>query len=70
MIVIKELKLNKFRNVSIPRNKDLFLRVGLRPLPEIQDGQTASFSNGLLEELDAIEAQFIRENQMPLNEKL
>lgn len=67
MIVVEELKLNKFRHVSIPSNKDLFMRVGLRPLPDMADGQTAVFANGVMEEIDALEAQLLRDSQMPLS---
>lgn len=69
MIVIERLKLNKFRAVSIPKNKDLFMRVGIRPIPDMADGQVASFTNGVLDEMDCLEAQVIRDKDMPLAEK-
>ena len=65
MICCQRLKLNKFRMVSIPSNKDLFMRIGRRSIP-MQDGQVAAYSNGTMEELDIIEAQLLKDNQMPL----
>lgn len=53
--------------VSIPSNKDLFLRIGRRNVPMV-DGQVASFSNGTMEELANLEAQLLKDNQMPLKE--
>lgn len=69
MIVVSRLKLNKFRQCSIPSNKDLFMRVGLRNLPEMADGQTAQFANGVMEEVDIAESQLIKDSQMPLADK-
>lgn len=69
MIVIERLKLNKFRPVSIPKNKDLFMRVGIRPIPDMVDAQVASFTNGVMDEMDSLEAQIIRDKDMPLAEK-
>lgn len=66
MFVIDRLKLNRFRAVKCPKNKDLFERVGLRPVKEMADGQVASFTNGTMEAIDAAEAYLIRESQMPL----
>lgn len=68
MICSKRLKLNKFRMVSIPKNKDLFMRCGRRASPMV-DGQTAMYANGVMEELSNIEAQLLKDNQMPLAEK-
>lgn len=67
MIVHDKLKINTFREVSVPSNKDLFMRVGLRPLPEMADGQVAEFTNGAIDELDAAQAYVIKESQMPLS---
>lgn len=64
MICSKRLKLNKFRMVSIPSNKDLFMRIGRRNVPMV-DGQVASFSNGTMEELSNIEAQLLKDDQTP-----
>lgn len=70
MICVEELKLNKFRHVSVPSNKDLFMRVGLRPIPDMADGQVAQFTNGIMDEVDALEAQLLRDSQMPLNSNI
>lgn len=67
---IKKLKLNKFRVVSIPSNKDLFMRVGPRPNVNIPDGQVANYTNGGLEALDEMEAQLIKDSQMPIDTKI
>lgn len=63
MIVVDELKLNKFREVSIPKNKDLFSRIGSRSVPVI-DGQVANFSNPSLMPDDMLE-DFLSDKQMP-----
>ena len=70
IIAKKEMKLNRFRQVSIPRNKDLFVRIGKRALPPMADGQVSYIVNGVMQELDAVEAQFLRASQMPLAEPL
>lgn len=67
MFVNPKLKLNKFRMVSIPKNKDLFFRVGKRPIPDMVDGQVANFSNDTMNALSAIEDQYLKDNQMPLD---
>lgn len=69
MFVIDKLKLNRFRAVKCPKNKDLFERVGLRPVQEMADGQVASFSNGTMEAIDAAEAALIRAADPPKEEK-
>lgn len=53
--------------VSIPKTKDLFMRIGRRQIP-LQDGQIASYSNGTMEEISNLEAQLLKDNQMPLAE--
>lgn len=63
MIVVEKLKLNKFRAVSIPSNKDLFERIGPRNIP-ITDGQVANFSDPALMPNDMLE-DFITEKQIP-----
>lgn len=68
MICCNRLKLNKFRMVSIPKAKDLFMRIGRRQIP-MQDGQVASYANGTMEELSNLEAQLLKDNQMPLADK-
>ena len=67
MFVVEELRLNTFRNVSIPSNKDIFSRVGSRPVQNMQDGQTASFSSNTMDALDDLEAQVLKDSQMPLD---
>lgn len=64
MFVIPKLKLNKFRVVSIPKNRDLFLRVGSRILPKMEDGQVAHYGNGVLDDVDYFESEVIRKNSM------
>lgn len=66
--VIAKKKLNKFRNVSIPSNKDLFLRVGKRPLPKMDDGQVANFPGSTMDLVDDAMTQLLKPNQMPVNE--
>lgn len=67
--VIAKKKLNKFRNVSIPSNKDLFFRVGKRPLPKMEDGQVASFSGSTMDLVDDAMTQLLKPGQTPLNEE-
>ena len=67
MFVVEKLRLNRFRNVSIPSNHDIFMRVGSRPLPDMADGQVANFASSTMEELDNLESQFLKDNQMPLD---
>ena len=67
MICPNRLKLNKFRMVSIPKPKDLFMRIGRREIP-MQDGQVASYANGTMEEMSNLESQLLKDNQMPLAE--
>lgn len=43
------------------------MRIGRRNVPMV-DGQVASFSNGTMEELSNIEAQLLKDDQMPLTE--
>lgn len=69
MIVNEKKKLNKFKQVRIPRNKDLFARIGGRDLPMHSDGHTADFNTRQIDKLQAqiddYETQMLRENQMP-----
>lgn len=69
MIVLEKKKLNKFQQVRIPRNKDLFARIGGRDIPMHSDGQTADFNTRLVDkisaELNDYESQMLRESQMP-----
>ena len=70
MYVVKELRLNTFKNVSIPSNKDIFLRVGSRPVQNMQDGQTANYSTNTMEMLDDLESQLLKDSQMPTDTSL
>lgn len=69
MIVNDKKKLNRFKNVRIPRNKDLFARIGARDIPMHSDGATADFNSRLVDKLSAqlsdYESQMLRESQMP-----
>lgn len=68
-MVCKKMKLNKFRQVSLPSNKDLFMRVGKRQLPDMQDGQVANFNTDTMSSLTSLEAQYLKDSQMPLDTK-
>lgn len=69
MIVNVKKKLNRFKNVRIPRNKDLFARIGGRNIPMHQDGQVADFNTRpvdiLSSQLADYESQMLRKSQMP-----
>lgn len=71
MIVQEKKKLNKFKQVRIPRNKDLFARIGGRDIPMHQDGQVADFNTRTVDIVSAqladYESQMLRESQMPLS---
>ena len=74
MKVIDKLQLNKFVNVSVPRNKDLYARVGGR-IPQMgTSGFVSELGKDKLQILsDADEAlnaeyqQELKKNQMPLS---
>lgn len=65
--VNSKMKLNRFRNVSIPSNKDLFYRVGKRPIPSVVDGQVANFDGSTMNKIDNVMDTFLKPNQMPLD---
>lgn len=69
MKVIKSLKLNKFQPVSIPRNRDLYARVGGRVPSLGTGGFTSEIGKQKLDLLAdseaAIEAQMLKDTQMP-----
>lgn len=65
--VVEKKKLNRFRKVSIPSNKDLFYRVGKRLLPDMPDGQVASFNSVTINQIDNVMDTFLKPNQMPLD---
>ena len=74
MIVIEKLKLNKFVPVSIPRNRDLYARVGGR-IPSLgTKGFTAETTRNkfdLMADAEAAaELEMLKANQMPLNTPL
>lgn len=64
MFVVEKLRLNCFRNVSIPSAKDMFLRMGLRNQP-MSDGQVADFSSSTMDQLDNLESQLLKDSQIP-----
>lgn len=79
MYVVESLRLNKFVEVSIPRNRDLYARVGGR-IPSMgtsgfvsELGQNKldilAADNAALEAEYAESAQKLKPNQMPLNSK-
>lgn len=73
MIVHPKKQLNKFEHFRIPRNKDLYARVGNREVPIHSDGQTADFNSrkidALAKSLDMAEEAYyhqqLKERQMP-----
>lgn len=65
--VNSKMKLNRFRNVSVPSNKDLFFRVGKRPLPSMVDGQVANFDGSTMNQIDNVMDTYLKSNQMPLD---
>ena len=69
MFVIEKLRLNKFAPVSIPKNRDLYARVGGR-IPSLGTGGfTAEYGKDKMQLLAdseaAIEAQMLKDSQMP-----
>lgn len=61
MIVIDALKLNKFKEVSVPRNKDLYARVGGR-VPSV--GTT-----GFVSDYGKDKMQLLSESEQALTEE-
>lgn len=73
MKVIDKLRLNKFVPVSIPRNRDLYARVGGR-IPSLgTTGFTAETTRNKFDLLSdaeaAAEMDMLKSNQMPLDTK-
>lgn len=69
MFVIEKLRLNKFAPVSIPKNRDLYARVGGR-IPSLGTGGfTAEYGKDKMQLLadseSALEAQMLKDSQMP-----
>lgn len=61
MIVIDALKLNKFKEVSVPRNKDLYARVGGR-VPSIgTTGFVSDYGKGKMQLLSESEQALTEE---------
>lgn len=74
MFVIEKMRLNKFAPVSIPKNRDLYARVGGR-IPSLGTGGfTAEYGKDKMQLLAdseaALEAQMLKDSQMPLDTKL
>lgn len=74
MKVIEKLKLNKFKSVSVPRNRDLYARVGGR-VPQLGTGGfTSELGKSKMDILSdseaALEAQMLKDNQMPLDTQI
>ena len=74
MKVIEKLKLNKYKAVSVPRNRDLYARVGGR-VPQLGTGGfTSELGKSKMDILSdseaALEAQMLKDNQMPLDTQL
>lgn len=59
MLVIEELKLNKFEPCHCPDCQDLFRRVGQRVIPDYVDGQVASFNQNTMDAIGSAEAAFL-----------
>ena len=69
MFVIEKLRLNKFAPVSIPKNRDLYSRVGGR-IPSLGTGGfTSEYGKDKMQLLAdseaALEAQMLKDSQMP-----
>lgn len=74
MKVKEKLKLNKFKPVSVPRNRDLYARVGGR-IPQLGTGgfisEFGKSKMDLLQESEvALEAQMLKDNQMPIDTQI
>lgn len=68
MIVFEKLKLNKFVSVSVPRNRDLYARVGGR-VPELgTSGFTADYGKSKMEsisdDISFIEGEMLKSSLM------
>lgn len=66
MIVIDDLQLNKFKVVSVPRNKDLYARVGGRIPTQGTTGFVSELGKDKLEVLADSEAAIMEEYQQEL----
>lgn len=61
MKVIDSLKLNKFKNVSVPRNRDLYARVGGRVPGINNEGFTSEYGKDKLQLLADSESALTQE---------
>lgn len=59
MIVVEELKLNKYEACSCPDCQDLYRRAGSRVIPDYVDGQVANFNQNTMDALDSAQAAFL-----------
>lgn len=67
MIVIDDLQLNKFKVVSVPRNKDLYARVGGRIPTQGTTGFVSELGKDKFEVLADSEAAIMQEYQQELS---
>ena len=74
MFVNEKLKLNKFVPVSIPKNRDLYARIGGRVPTLGTGGFTAEIAKNkfdlLADSESALETQMLKDSQMPLDTKV
>lgn len=74
MKVIDSLKLNKFKPVSVPRNRDLYSRVGGRVPSMGTTGFVAELAKNKMQVLsDAdsfFESEMLKDSQMPLDTQM
>lgn len=66
MIVIEKLRLNKHKIVSVPRNKDLYARVGGRIPSQGTSGFVSELGKDKLDVLADSEAALVAEYQQEL----
>lgn len=69
MIVIDKLQLNKFKIVSVPRNKDLYARVGGRVPSQGTTGFVSEMGKDKFDILADSEAAIMQEYQEELSKK-
>lgn len=69
MIVIDDLQLNKFKVVSVPRNKDLYARVGGRIPTQGTTGFVSELGKDKFEVLADSEAAIMQEYQQELSKQ-
>lgn len=69
MIVIDDLQLNKFKVVSVPRNKDLYARVGGRIPTQGTTGFVSELGKDKLEVLADSEAAIMQEYEQELSKQ-